>query len=85
MIDAQPPRVMQNDAHALVDAVREAARRHNLTWNVLVPDRFTVNHDAEALEEIAYAEMATAKRALRDHICAVYGISVDELASLAMP
>lgn len=73
------------DAHALGAAVRDAARRHNLTWNVLVPDRFTVNHDAEAAEEIAYAEMVVAKRALRDHICVVYGISVDELASLAMP
>lgn len=73
------------DARTLVAVVRDDARRHNLTWNVLVPDRFTVNHDAEAAEEIAYAEMAVAKRALRDHICTVYGISVDELASLAMP
>ncbi|WP_019514854.1 hypothetical protein [Sphingomonas sp. Mn802worker] len=73
------------DARALVAAVREAARRHNLSWNMLVPDRFTLNHDAEEAEEAAYAEMAATKRALRDHICTVYGISVDELASLATP
>ncbi len=76
---------MQEDARALVDAVRAAAKRHNLTWDALVPDRFTVNAAAEAAEEAAYAEMAKAKRALRDHICATYGISIDELASLAMP
>jgi hypothetical protein len=76
---------MQEDARALVDAVRAAAKRHNLTWDALVPDRFTVNAAAEEAEEAAYAEMAQAKRALRDHICATYGISIDELASLAMP
>lgn len=73
------------DGHALVNEVRVAARRHNLTWTSLVPDRFTINHDAEAAEEVAYAEMAVAKRALRDHICRTYGITVEELASLAMP
>ena len=76
---------MQKDARALVDAVRAAAKRHDLTWDALVPDRFTVNAAAEAAEEVAYVEMAQAKRALRDHICATYGISINELASLAMP
>ena len=76
---------MQDDARALVDAVRAAAKRHNLTWDALVPDRFTVNAAAEAAEEVAYGEMAQAKRALRDHIYTTYGISITELASLAMP
>ncbi|NTS64487.1 hypothetical protein HRV97_04875 [Sphingomonas sp. HHU CXW] len=76
---------MQDDARALVDAVRASAKRHNLTWDALVPDRFTVNAAAEEAEEAAYLEMAQAKRALRDHICATYGISISELASLAMP
>lgn len=69
----------------LVAAVREAARRHNVTWAAMVPDSFRLNPDAEEAEELAYAEMATRKRALRDHICATYGISIDELSSLAMP
>jgi len=77
--------MVQDDARALVDAVRAAAKRHHLTWDALVPDRFTVNAAAEAAEEVAYVEMAQAKRALRDHICATYGISINELASLAMP
>ncbi|MBW6523636.1 hypothetical protein KZ810_09025 [Sphingomonas sp. RHCKR47] len=73
------------DGRALVDDVRDAARQHGLTWDAMVPDRFTVNRAAEADEERAYAEMAIAKRALRNHICATYGLTVDELASLAMP
>jgi hypothetical protein len=71
------------DGAMLAQAVREAARRHNLTWEALIPDSLTINLAAEAAEEEAYAEMAEAKRALRDHICRIYGISVRELASLA--
>ena len=71
--------------HQLVEAVREAARTHNKTWEALVPDPFTINLAAEEEEERAYAEMAVVKRALRDHICQVYGITIRELNSLAMP
>jgi len=71
------------DGHALVADVREAARRHNLTWEAMVPDPFTVNAAAEPAEEAAYAEMATARARLRTHICEQYGITVRELASLA--
>jgi uncharacterized protein len=71
------------DGAKLVQAVREAAQRHNLTWEALVPECLTINLAAEAAEEEAYAEMAEAKRALRDHICTIYGISLRELASLA--
>ena len=71
--------------HQLVEAVREAARAHSQTWEALVPDAFTINLAAEEAEERAYAAMAVVKRALRDHICAVYGISIRELSSLAMP
>ena len=71
--------------HALVEAVRTAARKHNSSWEALVPDAFTINLDAEEAEEHAYAEMAAAKRALRDHICSIYGISARELSSLALP
>jgi hypothetical protein len=74
-----------NDARELVESVRAAARAHNRTWEALVPDAFTVNLAAEAEEERAYEAMATAKHALRDHICSVYGLSIRELASLAMP
>jgi hypothetical protein len=76
---------MPSEAEQLVAVVRAAAAVHNATWESLVPDPFTVNAAAEAEEEAAYAEMAAAKRALRDHICATYGISIRELASLAMP
>ena len=69
----------------MVDAVRAAARIHNSTWEALVPDSFTVNLAAERAEELAYADMAVIKQQLRDHICATYGISIRELASLAMP
>lgn len=74
-----------SEGRRLVAEVREAARRHNASWEALVPSSFRVNLDAEAAEEEAYAEMALAKRALRDHICEVYGISIRELSSLAMP
>lgn len=67
---------------ALVGAVRDAARRHSLTWEVLVPSAFEVNLAAEAAEEEAYAEMARARAALRDHICETYGISIRELTAL---
>jgi hypothetical protein len=73
------------DAKELVDQVRDAARRHNKTWENLVPDEFRVDFEHEEAEELAYAEMATAKRALRDHICETYGLTIRELASLAMP
>jgi hypothetical protein len=74
-----------SDGHSLVEQVRVAARLHNRTWEAMVPDQFTVNLAAEAAEEAAYAEMARRKRALRDHICDTYGISVRELTSLALP
>lgn len=74
-----------NEARELVESVRAAARTHNRTWEALVPDAFTINLAAEAEEERAYEEMAAAKHALRDHICRVYGLSIRELASLAMP
>lgn len=75
----------QQRAHELVAAVRAAARAHNKTWEALVPDAFTINLAAEAAEERAYADMAEAKHALRNHICHLYGISARELASLALP
>ena len=71
------------DARNLVDAVRDAARRHNVTWEAMVPDSFRVDLAHEEAEELAYAEMAAAKGALRDHICHTYGLSARELASLA--
>lgn len=73
------------DGKQLVTAVREAALRHNSTWEALVPTSFQVDLDHEEAEEQAYAEMATAKAALRDHICRTYGISIRELSSLARP
>ena len=75
----------QEDGHAIVAAVRRAAAVHNRSWEALVPDHFTVNLLAEAAEEQAYVAMAAQKQRLREHICATYGISVRELASLAMP
>ena len=71
------------DARKLVAAVREAGRRHNLTWEAMVPDAHRVDLAHEEAEELAYAEMAAAKAALRDHICSTYGITARELASLA--
>ena len=73
------------DGPALVAEVRAAARVHNLTWEAMVPDAFTVNLLAEAAEERAFLQMAEVKVRLREHICATYGISIRELASLAMP
>jgi hypothetical protein len=78
-----PSMTQKTDGKALVDAVREAARRHNLSWVALVPDPFQIDLAHEAAEEAAYAEMARAKAALRDHICTTYGISARELSSLA--
>lgn len=75
---------MENGSE-LVAAVRQAAQVHSLTWEAMVPDHFTIDLSAEAAEEVAYAQMAERKRALRDHICATYGISIRELTSLAMP
>ncbi|MFW2830664.1 hypothetical protein [Sphingomonas sp. ID0503] len=74
---------MTTDGKELVAAVRAAARRHNSTWEALVPTSFLINLEHEAAEEAAYAEMAAVKRRLRDHICETYGISIRELASLA--
>lgn len=71
------------DPKDLVAAVRAAAIRHNRTWDALVPDRFQIDFRHEEAEELAYAEMAAAKRALRDHICETYGITARELSSLA--
>lgn len=72
-------------AHNLVAAVRAAAAVHQSSWEALVPNQFEVNLDAEEIEEEAYADMARHKAALRRHICATYGISARELASLARP
>lgn len=69
----------------LVEAVRDAARKHAITWEALVPSSFIVDFAHESAEEEAYAEMARAKAALRDHICETYGISIRELSSLAVP
>jgi hypothetical protein len=73
----------QEDGRELVAAVRRAAAAHNLTWEALVPDQFTVNLLAEAAEERAFIAMAAEKARLREHICHTYGISIRELASLA--
>jgi hypothetical protein len=76
---------MSSQAHHLVSAVRQAAAVHNQTWEALVPTPHVIDLSHETAEEAAYAEMAIAKRALRDHICETYGISIRELSSLAMP
>ena len=73
------------DSPSIVASVCAAARVHAASWNGLVPDSFTVNLVHEAEEERAYAEMAAAKAGLRAHICEVYGLSIRELASLALP
>lgn len=73
------------EGRKLVEAVRQAALKHAASWEALVPNAFQIDLSAEAAEEAAYAEMALAKRALRDHICVVYGISFRELSSLAAP
>jgi hypothetical protein len=82
---SKPTRNIEEEGRALVSAVREAASRHADSWEALVPNAFEINTDAEAAEEDAYAELALSKCALRDHICAVYGISLRELSSLATP
>jgi hypothetical protein len=74
-----------DEARLLVEDVRAAARRHNITWEKMVPDAVTLNLAAEAAEEAAYSDMAAAKARLRDHICATYGLTIRELASLALP
>jgi len=74
-----------DEARILVEDVRSAARAHSLTWEKMVPDAVTLNRAAEAAEEAAYADMAAAKARLRDHICATYGLTIRELASLASP
>lgn len=76
---------VESEGRHLVQLVRAAALRHASRWEALVPNAFEINLEAEKAEESAYADMATAKRALRDHICAVYGISLSELNSLAAP
>jgi hypothetical protein len=77
--------VLETSGTALVADVRTAARHHAASWEALVPDSFHIDLSAEAAEEAAYAEMAAAKSVLRQHICQTYGISIRELASLAMP
>lgn len=72
------------EGHALVAAVRRAAIAHNASWEALVPDKLTINLLAEAAEEQAFIAMAAEKARLREHICQTYGISIRELASLAM-
>jgi len=69
----------------LVAAVREAARRHSLAWEALVPDSDRVDVAHEAAEERAFDDLVAARRALRDHICETYGITAREFASLAKP
>jgi plasmid stability protein len=76
---------LQEEARELVAAVRRAAALHNASWEAMVPDHLTINLAAEAAEEQAYLAMSAEKAKLRDHICEVYGISIRELASLAMP
>lgn len=74
---------IRRDGKLLVQAVREATRRHATSWQALVPNAVEINRAAESAEDVAYADMATAKQALRDHILTVYGISMQELSSLA--
>jgi hypothetical protein len=73
------------DGKDLVAAVREAAHRHNMTWEMLVPAADRVDPTHELAEEQAYAEMAAAKCALHDHIVQTYGVTPRELAALATP
>lgn len=74
---------MDDEGRALVAAVREAARAHGASWSAMVPNSFEVNADAEAAEDAAFATMAEAKRRLRVHVAATYGVSIRELATLA--
>lgn len=73
----------QREGRDLVADVREAAALHKVSWGLLVPSPHMVDLGAEHVEEMAYQDMAEAKRRLRDHICATYGISASELCSLA--
>ncbi|WP_454885506.1 hypothetical protein [Sphingomonas oryzagri] len=73
----------QREGRALVAEVREAAARHKVSWGMLVPSPHVVDLGAEHAEEMAYQDMAEARRRLRDHICATYGITATELCSLA--
>jgi hypothetical protein len=73
----------RTEGRALVAEVREAAARHKVSWELLVPSPFVVDLGAEPIEELAYQDMAEAKRRLRDHICKTYGITSTELCSLA--
>ena len=73
----------EREGHDLVADVREAAARHKVSWGLLVPSAFVVDPGAEHVEEMAFQDMAAAKRRLRDHICETYGITAAELCSLA--
>ena len=79
------PATTIEEVHRLVAAVRAAAAVHAASWDALVPDSFTINLAQEQAEQDAYDAMAAEKARLRDHICATYGLSIRELASLAMP
>ncbi|WP_326524098.1 hypothetical protein [Sphingomonas sp.] len=68
----------------MIEAVRAAAQAHARSWEALVPDPLTVDRSAEAAEEAAFAAMAVAKQRLHDHIRATYGVSVRDLANLAL-
>lgn len=74
-----------DEAHRLVARVRAAAALHAISWEALVPDSFVIDLGMERAEEHAYQAMAAEKAQLRRHICDTYGISIRELASLAMP
>jgi hypothetical protein len=74
---------IEQEGRELVDEVREAAARHKVSWGLLVPSPHVIDMGAEQLEELAYQDMAEAKRRLRDHICDTYGITAAELCSLA--
>jgi len=73
----------EREGRDLVAEVRGAAARHKVSWGLLVPSPHVVDMGAEHLEEMAYRDMADAKRRLRDHICETYGITAAELCSLA--
>ena len=75
----------QDEAHRLVTAVRAAAAAHAASWEALVPDSFVIDLAHEQAEQTAYDAMAAEKAKLRRHICDTYGLSIRELASLAMP
>ena len=73
------------EAHRLVANVRAAAVVHAASWEALVPDRVTIDLSQEQAEQDAYDAMAAEKAVLRRHICDTYGLTIRELASLAMP